>query len=168
MSEVDVYVVKHLNVIAKETDWRNHHPGVSLFFQVKNDPLDRGPKPGSAGHALALKGKVPKLRGEPGHFLTHQRGRLLCLLFIGVARLYGAHGHAVRGKYDRRRRTKVIAGLPPDWFQFFRERLDQHGMVMPLLNKLRGDFRLDLSKQSALVKAHAGGGVLRSKTDGQH
>src|SRR5579872_399404 len=41
-------------------------------------------------------------------------------------------------------------------------------MIVPLLNKPDGDFRLHLCEQRPFVQSHAGGGVLWRQTDGQY
>ena len=59
VAEADVDVVKDLDVVAEEADGLDHDGSVPFLAQRGESVLHRGTDPGSAGHALALKGEKP-------------------------------------------------------------------------------------------------------------
>ncbi len=64
VTEADIDVVKDLDVVAEEADGLDHDRGVAFLAQRGEGVLHRGTDPGSAGHALALKGEKPVGGGE--------------------------------------------------------------------------------------------------------
>src|SRR5579864_1484832 len=78
----DVDVVKHLHMVTDEAN-RLHQDGLmSRIAQRVDSRLNRGPDPGAAGHALALKRETPLLYSF--NLLHDQRGGFLRLRAVGI------------------------------------------------------------------------------------
>src|SRR5579859_5647299 len=154
----NVDIVEDLDMVAEETNGLDYNGRVTFLAQTGEGGFHGRTDPGSAGHALALKGEKPVRSGEPQRSETsghvgrgplgfHRVGVRVesgCALIIGRLRLDSSARHAVcREKHGRLHANSRSHALP-DRLQPVGERLSKERVIGPAIDEVHldaGGFR---------------------------